>query len=57
MISDIKLGYSCNNDCVHCVIAGNREQLRRRRLPINLKTDECLRLVSQAHAAGATGWC
>ena len=54
MISDIKLGYSCNNDCVHCVIAGNREQLRRRRLPINLKTDECLRSVSQAHAAGAT---
>ena len=26
MISDIKLGYSCNDDCVHCVIAANRDR-------------------------------
>ncbi len=24
MKTDIKLGYSCNNDCIHCVIADNR---------------------------------
>ena len=54
MISDIKLGYSCNSDCVHCVIAANREQLRRASLPVDLKTEECLQLIRQAHEAGAS---
>jgi len=26
MKTDIKLGYSCNNDCIHCVIADNRKR-------------------------------
>jgi MoaA/NifB/PqqE/SkfB family radical SAM enzyme len=53
MICDIKVGYSCNNACVHCVIAANKEDLQMNNIPIDLKTDECLNLISQAHSSGA----
>ena len=36
----IKTGYSCNNNCIHCVIADNKESLMVRGLPINRSTIE-----------------
>lgn len=37
---DIKLGYSCNNECIHCVVADNRDLCRLKGRSENLSTDE-----------------
>lgn len=54
-IHDIKLGYSCNNNCVHCVIAGNRAMLQHRSLPIDLTKEEVISLIDRAVRDGAMG--
>jgi len=38
--ADIKLGYTCNNNCIHCVIADHRIQCIERGIPIDLTTKE-----------------
>lgn len=48
MISDIKVGYSCNNDCLHCVIADNKRLIQANGLHIDLSTDECITLIKEA---------
>lgn len=50
---DIKLGYSCNNNCVHCVIAGHRERLLERKRPLDRTTLGVKKLVIGAEKKGA----
>lgn len=50
---DIKLGYSCNNNCIHCVIAGHRERLLNEKKPIDRTTAEVKELVLGAGKKGA----
>lgn len=38
--SDIKLGYSCNNDCVHCVIADHRDLVFSKGLPEDIPAEK-----------------
>ncbi len=52
-ISDIKVGYSCNNNCIHCVIADNREQLIKKKLPVDRTTDECKKEILDSKKKGA----
>ena len=52
-ISDIKVGYACNNDCIHCVIAGNRDELIKQKKPINRSFAECKKEILEAKDSGA----
>jgi len=45
---DIKFGYSCNNNCVHCVIAGHREKLIKEEKSIDRTTEEIKNHLRQA---------
>jgi MoaA/NifB/PqqE/SkfB family radical SAM enzyme len=45
---DIKFGYSCNNNCIHCVIAGHRERLIKSGKPIDRSTSELHDMLSDA---------
>ncbi len=38
--ADIKLGYSCNNDCVHCVISDHRNLVFARGLPEDIPEEK-----------------
>jgi len=38
--ADIKTGYSCNNDCIHCVIADKRRLLLKQNRPLDRTTAE-----------------
>jgi MoaA/NifB/PqqE/SkfB family radical SAM enzyme len=51
--ADIKLGYSCNNDCVHCVIVKQRENSRIKRGDIDLETQEYFKEILFAKEKGA----
>ncbi|MBN2094936.1 MAG: radical SAM protein [Candidatus Aenigmarchaeota archaeon] len=51
---DIKFGYSCNNNCVHCVIAGHKERLRNEGKPVDRTTDEIMGHLTDAKRLGAT---
>jgi MoaA/NifB/PqqE/SkfB family radical SAM enzyme len=51
--SDIKLSYACNNECIHCVIAGNKESLLRSGDPIHRTFEECKEEIIDARANGA----
>ncbi|MGL5723607.1 radical SAM protein [Cetobacterium sp.] len=50
---DLKVGYSCNNGCRHCVISDSKDKLIREKKPIDLTTDECLGLIKQEKKNGA----
>lgn len=39
---DLKVGYSCNNNCVHCVIKPNVMDLQKQGLPINYNYKEII---------------
>ena len=52
-IVDIKFGYSCNNNCIHCVIAGHRERLRKEGKPIDRTTEEIKKHLKEAKELGA----
>lgn len=39
------VGYSCNNNCVHCFNSSIIEQLRREKVPIDRSTSELKRLI------------
>ncbi len=45
---DIKVGYSCNNNCIHCVIAGHRERLLSEKKPLDRGTAEVKKLFLDA---------
>lgn len=50
---DLKVGYSCNNNCKHCVIDDNKEKLLKHHIKINLSTKECLEKIDNAAMSGA----
>lgn len=39
------VGYSCNNNCIHCFNSGIIEQLRREKVPLDQITSELKRLI------------
>ena len=52
--ADIKVGYTCNNHCIHCVIADQRDKAQRQRGNIDRKTTEFLREMADAYRRGST---
>lgn len=50
---DLKVGYSCNNRCKHCVIEDSRDKLLKQKFPIDLSTEDCFRQVDYAVDQGA----
>ncbi|MFC1728440.1 radical SAM protein [Nanoarchaeota archaeon] len=38
--ADIKLGYTCNNNCIHCVIADQRAECIKNKIPVDVNTEE-----------------
>lgn len=52
--ADIKLGYTCNNHCVHCVIADQRDRARQLRGNVDRSTAEFLRELADAKARDLT---
>ncbi len=50
---DIKFGYSCNNNCLHCVIAGKREELIKKGTSIDRDAEEIKELINNAAMMGA----
>ena len=52
-ISDIKVGYSCNNNCVHCVVTDHRDIIKRTQKTIDRTFDECKREIFVAKENGA----
>jgi len=49
---DLKVGYSCNNNCLHCVISDNKKNLLDAGKRPDLLTEECLELISSAKQRG-----
>lgn len=45
---DLKVGYTCNNHCKHCVIDDSKDKLVNQKTSIDLTTEEC---ISQIHMA------
>lgn len=45
---DLKVGYSCNNSCIHCVIKDYEAALIRNGQEIDCTTEECLNLIRDA---------
>lgn len=49
---DIKLGYSCNSACLHCVVDDYRDHLRSRGRPQDLTTEEYRRELEDSRRRG-----
>ncbi len=50
--ADIKLGYTCNNHCVHCVIADQRDRAKVMRGSVDRSSGEFLREIEAAREQG-----
>ncbi|MFC2135182.1 radical SAM protein [Bacteroidota bacterium] len=50
---DIKVGYSCNNDCFHCVIADKRRNLLTEKKPVDRSTEEIFHHINESKENGA----
>lgn len=55
LIYDLKVGYSCNNHCKHCVVDDSKDKLIEQHTPIDLTKDECFSLIDKALSKGITG--
>jgi MoaA/NifB/PqqE/SkfB family radical SAM enzyme len=53
MYTDIKVGYSCNNNCVHCVVAPIKKDLIKRRKIIDSTTEEVKKFIDEAKKRGS----
>jgi MoaA/NifB/PqqE/SkfB family radical SAM enzyme len=53
MIYDFKVGYSCNNECLHCVVGDMRSRMSEVSKPLDLSTDECFETIISASELGA----
>lgn len=51
---DIKFGYTCNNQCVHCVIADDRRALEEHDLATDLGSGEWKSIIDTYREVGAT---
>lgn len=49
---DIKLGYTCNNNCIHCVVADNRDLCYARGRSEDLSTEEFRRELLDSRSRG-----
>lgn len=49
---DLKVGYSCNNACKHCVIDDSKDRLLQENIEINLTTEECIEQIQSAALKG-----
>lgn len=49
---DLKVGYSCNNKCKHCVIDDSKDKLIELKENIDLSTEECFRQIDEALKKG-----
>jgi MoaA/NifB/PqqE/SkfB family radical SAM enzyme len=52
--ADLKVGYDCNNDCVHCVISDQRKRSIDIRGNTNRTTNECYKEILSAKKNGCT---
>jgi MoaA/NifB/PqqE/SkfB family radical SAM enzyme len=50
--ADIKIGYSCNNNCIHCVISNNRKYAIKILGRQDRTTQEYIREITQAKSNG-----
>lgn len=50
--ADIKVGYDCNNNCKHCVIAEQRRGALRKRGNENRTTEECMKEILNSKLNG-----
>ncbi|MDQ7826745.1 MAG: radical SAM protein [Candidatus Eremiobacteraeota bacterium] len=50
---DIKLGYSCNNDCIHCVISDNRDMCLGKGFSEDLSTERYIEEMRDSRERGA----
>lgn len=46
-VYDLKLGYSCNNRCRHCVIEDSKLFLLSKNMPIDINTTEAINLLKE----------
>jgi len=53
MYTDIKTGFTCNNSCVHCVIAPIRDDLQNKQKELDSSTDEVKRFIDDWKKLGA----
>ena len=44
---DLKVGYSCNNRCKHCVIDDSKDMLLNKAVSIDLTTNECMEQIDE----------
>jgi len=51
--TDIKLGYACNNDCVHCVISDFKDTLLSKGSSENLTTEQYIEEMTESRQKGA----
>ncbi len=51
---DLKLGYGCNNNCLHCVIADQRDTCRSKGVDTDRSTEECKKELVDSKSRGAT---
>ena len=49
---DIKMGYSCNNDCIHCVIQDFKDACIASGRPVDLTTEEYEREMEESREKG-----
>lgn len=54
MYTDIKVGYSCNNRCIHCVVEPSRRDLQRDGGRMNWTTEEVLGVIDEAKDRGSS---
>ena len=45
---DLKVGYSCNNRCKHCVIDDSKDKLIEQHCNVDLSTQECINQIDDA---------
>jgi len=53
MFTDIKVGYSCNNRCVHCVVEPSRRDRERDAKRLDSSTEEVLAFIDEAKSRGS----
>lgn len=51
---DLKVGYSCNNHCKHCVIDDSKDKLLNNKVSIDLTTNECIEQIDEMLKKGIT---
>lgn len=49
---DLKVGYSCNNRCKHCVIDDSKDKLIEQHCNMDLSTQECINQIDDALKEG-----